>query len=98
MVNVHHPVTRIRSLTILRSPHSEGDMEWIIGKAEELQEMQNNKDGKTQLYPLASPHKKTPQPSGKNSPRDQDECYDVLGDEISDNEIESELAHLFNRV
>ncbi|XP_037787974.1 transient receptor potential cation channel subfamily M member-like 2 [Penaeus monodon] len=76
----------------------EGDMEWVIGKAEELQEMQNNKDGKTQLYPLSSPRKKTPQPSGKNSPRDQDECYDVLGDEISDNEIESELAHLFNRV
>lgn len=92
-------------------------MEWIIGKAEELQGMQKNKDGvggsKSPLLPQVSPLKKnTPLPPRKSPScqrqqrevreRDDDtdfeETEDVLGEEISDNEIESELAHLFNKV
>ncbi|ROT85512.1 putative transient receptor potential cation channel subfamily M member 3-like [Penaeus vannamei] len=80
------------------------------GKSEELQEMQKNKDGKTERLPVVSPRRKITllppmkdssqkqkQQEGKNCKNDDDDG-DVDEDEISDNEIESELAHLFDRV
>lgn len=72
--------------------------------------MQKNKDGKTERLPVVSPRRKITllppmkdssqkqkQQEGKNCKNDDDDG-DVDEDEISDNEIESELAHLFDRV
>lgn len=71
--------------------------------------MQKNKDGKTERLPVVSPRRKiTLLPPMKDSSQKQkqqegnckndDDDGDVDEDEISDNEIESELAHLFDRV